>query len=151
MAQFHTGNMWNTWNESDLFLFTTNSFIRRNSELTMGRGMAKQMAEFDNQTPLYIGRELKRQGYHMQVYGLFIPSMWPTRKEGAFQTKTHWQDRAELDTIATATIMLENWALQNTDKRVDLNFPGIGYGGLDKANVLPIVEKLPNNVNIWSQ
>ena len=149
MAKFHEGNMWNEWDNSDLFLVTTNSFIKKNKHLTMGRGMAKEIANFDDQVPLYFGRELLDGGYHMRVYGLFIPILWPIRKEGAFQTKIHWQDRAEIPIIKTATTMLNGWARHNNQARINLNFPGIGYGGLDKVDVLPILEKLPDNVHIW--
>lgn len=150
MAHFHEGNMWNEWDNSDLFLVTTNSFIKKNKELTMGRGIAKEMAEFDDQTPIYFGREILDYGHHMRVYGLFVPSLWPIRKEGAFQTKIHWHDRAEAEIISVSTKMLNQWAFTHPDKRIDLNFPGIGYGGLDRFEVLPIIQQLPDNVHIWS-
>ena len=149
MAKFHTGNMWKIWDESNLFLITTNAFVKRNKELTMGRGMAKQAATRDSQIPLYFGREMKRQGNHMQVYGLFIPPLWPTRKEGAFQTKLHWQDRADIEIIQASTRELMDWAYEHHFMRADLNFPGIGLGRLHREEVLPIMEILPDNVHIW--
>ncbi len=154
MPKFQTGNMWDVWDDADLFLITTNSFIRKNSQLTMGRGMAFDAALRDKQMALYFGRELKKADMHLKVYGLFIPSLWPHRREGAFQTKLHWQDRADTDIIIESTRQLFVWAeTHNGDspKNIHLNFPGIGYGGLDRKKVLPIVEILPNNVTIWEK
>ncbi len=34
---------------------------------------------------------------------------------------------------------------------VALNFPGIGYGGLNRNEVLPIISILPDNVEIWEK
>ena len=40
MPNFKTGNMWDSWDDADLFLITTNAVIKVNGELVMGRGIA---------------------------------------------------------------------------------------------------------------
>ncbi len=45
MPQFRLGNMWTAYEPADLFLITTNSTIRRDGALVMGRGIARQAKE----------------------------------------------------------------------------------------------------------
>jgi hypothetical protein len=33
--------------------------------------------------------------------------------------------------------------------KIAMNFPGIGWGGLNRLEVLPIISSLPDNVEIW--
>ena len=40
MPIFKTGNMWTAFDETALFLLTTNSTVKRNGALVMGRGIA---------------------------------------------------------------------------------------------------------------
>lgn len=43
MTTFRTGNMWTVWDEVDFFVITTNSTIKQNGAVVMGRGIAKQV------------------------------------------------------------------------------------------------------------
>lgn len=64
--------------------------------------------------------------------------------------KDHWQEDAKLSIIEESAICLDNWLFDMTsDIRVDLNFPGIGNGKLKREDVLPLLERLPDNVHIW--
>jgi hypothetical protein len=51
--------------------------------------------------------------------------------------------------IVYSTGRLKNWALEHSDARIDLNFPGIGNGKLPASKVEPIIRQLPNNVHVW--
>lgn len=42
-------------------------------------------------------------------------------------------------------MILQDWK----SKKIHLNFPGIGNGGLKRSNVLPLLERLPDNVKVW--
>lgn len=42
MPQFRPGNMWTAYAAADLFLISTNSTIRQDGALVMGRGIARQ-------------------------------------------------------------------------------------------------------------
>jgi len=35
------------------------------------------------------------------------------------------------------------------NKRIDLNFPGIGNGKLPRHQVLYLLEDLPDNIHVW--
>jgi len=39
------GNMWTAWEQSDLFLITTNACVKPDERLVMGAGIAKQAVE----------------------------------------------------------------------------------------------------------
>lgn len=76
---------------------------------------------------------------------------------GAVPTFEHgdiWSilDRADLDLIRLATGKLYDLLAQTPAlKRVDLNFPGIGNGRLNREDVLPIISVLPDKVYIWER
>lgn len=152
MPNFKTGNMWDAWDDADLFLITTNAIIKANGELVMGRGMALQARERDKQIALYFGRALE-DFYSLDHvdYGLIVPDMWPHRKEGMFQTKNHYGVKAGIEIIRMSTDMLAIWCKTYSDQQVHLNYPGIGNGGLSKEIVEPIIAKLPDTVTIWSR
>ncbi len=145
------GNMWKVFDESDLWLFTGNSYINQKDELVMGRGLALVVKERFPELPKNIGGYIKMlSGGHLSAYGLVL---WQhDRGMGVFQVKRHYQDKAQLSLIGFSCIKLIEYLRRRLDiKRVDLNFPGIGYGRLDRSQVLPIVSELPDIVHIWEK
>ncbi len=66
-----------------------------------------------------------------------------------FQVKTHYKDKANLNLIRESCLALFGEILDRPRVIVALNFPGIGYGGLSRDKVLPIISLLPDNVEIW--
>ncbi len=155
MPNFETGNMWDAWDDANLFLITTNSAIKINGELVMGRGLALEAKKRDSQIAIYFGRALahvqKSAKSANESYGLIIPNLWPYRIEGMFQTKNHFRNKAHIKLIQMSTDMLSAWCLAFPAMNVHLNYPGIGNGQLDRKVVEPIIASLPNNVTIWSK
>lgn len=141
------GDMWSAWERADLFCITTNSFIRSDGTLTMGRGIALQAKQrFPG-----IERALATHIQHLGAYGLLISERWPAAKLAAFQTKRHFADNSELKLIQLATDRLLIWALTHHDAEIHLPFPGIGNGRLSREAVLPIIGDLPDNVFVWTK
>ena len=153
MPTFRTGDYWTEYDRSDLFLFTGCGVVK-NGRLIMGAGTALQVRDRWPGIDERIGHTIlsdcdephKRDTFK---YGLLISYRWPDAKLGVFQTKYHWKDKSDLDLIQLSTEELFNWCYENPSARVDLPFPGIGCGNLDPAKVLPILEKLPDQVNVW--
>lgn len=143
------GNMWTVFTQVDLFCITTNSYIRKDGELVMGRGIARQARDRYPGLGLALGNAISDAGMHGKVYGLLVSPSWPIKKLAAFQVKVNWQANADLDIIKKSAQALWKFATANPDKSIALNFPGIGYGRLDYNNVLEIVKHLPNNVTLW--
>lgn len=156
------GNIWSAWETADLFLFTSNGVLKRNGELVMGAGIARQVRDrFNNQRlPLIIGRsiaalantepELYDFRQNAYKYGLLVSTRWPKAKLGAFQTKMNWKKKSPLPLIQFSTNKLIEWTKENPKAEVHLTMPGCGHGGLSQSEVLPLIEKLPDTVNVWS-
>lgn len=135
------GNMWSILDETDYFIVTTNSYIRKDGALVMGRGIAKQLATRHPLMPYRLAELIE----HLGEYGVLMDGMF-----GAFQVKYHFKDMADIELIHRSTIDLRRFALIAKDKRFDVNFPGIGNGRLTYDEVLPIIKLLPDNVHVWT-
>lgn len=136
------------WESSaDLVVVTTNSSINKYGELIMGRGAAKEAKDRFPLLPKVAGevvRNLKRMS--MNDYGFVFFNCF--RLPAIFQVKHSFYDKAKLGLIKISTKMLNDFALKNREKSISMNFPGIGYGGLGKEEILPIISVLPDNVSV---
>ena len=149
--QLEQGNMWSIWQQTDLFCITTNATIKADGSLVMGAGIAKQANDRTPGLNLSLGKAINMAGRHgRHYYGLLTSPHWPSAKLAAFQVKAHWQQHASINLIHYSTQMLVAWCNRHPDKRVDLNFPGIGNGNLDYDLVLPIIQPLPDQVHVWT-
>lgn len=147
------GDMWSAYDQADLFFVTTNALLTRDLRLVMGAGMARQaLGRFPDLDwrwgyRLYSLYRDDYDAYRLPWYGV----LWPREGEklGAFQTKLSPRQRAKPELITKATYLLALYARKYPEKRILLNFPGIGLGGLQEAEVLPILQVLPDNVEVW--
>lgn len=149
MPQFRTGDMWSNYDEADLFLITTNATITVRGALVMGRGIARQANERFSGLDAALGRQVQALCGNQGIYGLLVSLRWPTAKLGAFQVKQHYSQPASLELIRRSAVTLCAWCANHPDAQVALNFPGIGNGRLRRADVLPIIAQLPEQVTIW--
>lgn len=144
--RLRSGNMWSVFDEADLYLITTNATLTVHGKLVMGAGIAKQARDRFPGLDEALGKAVIAKGKH---YGLLISPGWPRAKLGAFQTKLHWKDSAQFSLISEATGRLVLWCKAHPKASVHLNFPGIGYGNLPRAQALQVLEPLPDTVTIW--
>lgn len=137
------GNMWSCFDTTDHFLITTNAIVKADGCLVMGRGIAKQCRDKFANIDFAMGRAVQSASF---AYGIILGA-----KIGLFQVKYHWQDDAKIELIKMSADMLSVYARKNPNKRIDLNFPGIGNGKLAKQydEVLETISVLPDNVNVW--
>jgi hypothetical protein len=149
MPQFRAGDMWETYEDADLFLITTNSTLRKDGALVMGQGIAWQAKERFPGLDLALGTQIQTTCGSLGEYGLHISPRWPAAKLGAFQVKRHYSQPASLELIQRSTATLCVWCAEHPDAGVHLNFPGVGYGRLRREEVLPIIIQLPDQVTIW--
>jgi hypothetical protein len=153
MPTYRKGDYWDEYDQSDLFLFTSNGVLK-DDRLIMGAGTAQQARDRFPGIDLAIGRKLMSDfDYEGKpiIYGLLISDRWPVGKVGAFQTKLHWRQDSDLDLIKFSINLLDEWCHKNSAARVDLPFPGIGCGNLKRETVLEYLEALPNKVNVWER
>lgn len=142
--------MWDAYNEADLFLITANSFVKQDGRLVMGAGIAKEaLTRFPN-IDLRLGEAIQFEDKHLGVYGLLVSfNRESGQKLGLFQTKRSYKEDADLSIIETSTKALIDWCEKHPSARVHLNFPGIGFGRLNPADVVPIIVWLPDSVTVW--
>lgn len=149
MPEFRRGDMWAAYEAADLFLITTNSTIRRDGVLVMGRGIARQARDRFPGLAEALGRQILSLCGSQGEYGLLVSLRWPKAKLGAFQVKRHYSQTANLELIRYSTVALYAWCARHREALVHLNFPGIGNGRLPREDVLPIITQLPDQVTIW--
>ena len=152
MPTYVKGNMWEAVKYNGLWtaLVTTNSFVRKDGCLVMGRGAAKQMAERWSFVPRIAGHMIQRNVGHLGKYGvMLIPKeLTDDVTLGLFQVKYGWMEDADLELIEYSVDVLCSMTVIRRNP-IALNFPGIGNGKLKREDVLPIVDILPENVHIF--
>jgi len=125
-------------------IVTTCSFLTSECKLVMGRGAALQLKKKIPGIDRQLGRIILEKYGHLGKYGLIIIG-----KYGIAQVKYRFDEKADPELIRYSMDMLKDMAGTEKDRRFNINFPGIGYGGLTKDHVLPLLKKLPRNVTIW--
>lgn len=139
------GNMWED-SKADSVLFTGNATIRHDGCLVMGRGAAMQAQVRYPGCNKVFGKLVHES---KSPYGvLWHPDMRDPML-GVFQVKGLYSEKAGVELIAYSTSMLKPLALLLKHRLYAVNFPGIGYGGLSESEVLPIIQCLPDNVEVW--
>lgn len=151
MPTYRKGDMWSVYEDADLFLITTNSAVTKEGVLVMGRGIALQANQRFPGLARALGQQILKTCGSLGTYGVLISSRWPEAKLGAFQVKIDPKQSASLALIQKSTTALCAWCKEHPQASVHLNFPGIGYGGLLREEVLPIVEQLPETVCVWEE
>jgi len=145
MPVFKTGDMWSVFDTVDYFVITTNAILKKNNALVMGAGIAKQVRDRYPGIDVEIGNAINQTCGYAGEYGLLIGN-----KIGVFQVKYHYKQTANLGLISQSAKELAAHAEANPDKTYALNYPGIGNGGLKRWLVEPLLEILPDNVQIWT-
>lgn len=139
-----TGNMFD--HPASLILVTTNSFVRSNGELVMGRGAAAELRRhMPNAESVFGSLVRKTPGLGVwKQYGVMTCGPY-----GIFQVKYHWGKPAVPDLIKVSVFCLQSIA--RNYHSISLNYPGIGNGGLTKEAVWPLIQGLPDNVTVWEK
>lgn len=142
------GNMWDVFGKTSIFFITTNPIIKKDGSIVMGRGIAKQMKDRYPEFAYDFGEQLS----YFNTHCLFTPPVayvgtYGGTDCGYFMVKDHWAENADIKIISRSVEWLTKWATNRN--RIDLNFPGIGNGKLKREDVLPLIEKLPDNVHVW--
>jgi hypothetical protein len=139
---------------ADLYLSTVNAGVDfRRGALTaaMSAGAALDMAErWPGCAEYFAGAILDYEVQnHHRAFGVLLHPILPI---GIFQVKYQWWQKADLWLIEQSSLELQalcNDSLQG--KNISLNFPGIGYGGRKRSEVLPLITALPDNISVWEK
>ena len=95
------------WKESDLLIFTTNNVIKKNNELTLGKGIAKLVRdEYKNYNiARYLGDFVKKNGNIPCL--LKISAMNKPNHLLSFPTKFNWRNNSDLNLIKNSREIAE--------------------------------------------
>jgi hypothetical protein len=110
----------------------------------MGRGIALEAKTRFPELPYTFGEVLRTEGNRFVGY---IDSYDGTPIY-YFMVKNHWKEDADIGVISSSIFALKE-AFKDINTRIDLNFPGIGNGRLNRDSVLYLLEDLPDNIHIW--
>ncbi len=124
----------------------------------ISRRVASRIASGEWEDNLFCYAEWNKKYY--RIYGdwfFLVSEDWPKKRVGAFQVKRGFWMRGNregekqlmLQLIAESCRHLIKWCNEHPECRVDMPFPGIGNGGLDKIDVMGLVEELPDTVYVW--
>jgi hypothetical protein len=147
------GDMWSVFDTTDIFMITTNPVRRKDGAVVMGRGIALEAKERFPRLPFAFGEVLDGPAVdeaHFSVgfidhFGEQGTPVW------YFMVKNHWRNPASLSIIEDSVDAIRYIYHNFEGRRVDLNFPGIGNGHLDRESVLRIIQQLPDNFYIWEK
>src|SRR5260221_554562 len=105
------GDLFKAFFNYDVVLITTNSTIKNDGSLVMGRGAALEIKNRWPGMPRIFGQAIQSREYnivipHRVTDENFRPGPWL----GAFQVKYHWAEDASLDLIARSVFKLKEIA-----------------------------------------
>jgi len=143
MPMFRFGNIWNSYDISDIFVITGNSFVRNDGKLTMGRGIALEARIKFPDIDKIFGKMVVSKCGHLGIYNIII-----YERIFLLQTKISFKDKSTIELIKDSINKLKTYI--TPDKIVNMVFPGIGFGGLCKEEVYQnCLMDLPLNVTVW--
>lgn len=139
-----------------MYLATGNSVIKHDNRLVMGGGSAKELLEYCTNIDFDFAKIIgKRYSYYFIPHNYLVQTYFDEYSSiyvGLFQTKTHWKDPSDTNLINVSTNYLYRYAtVYRPDLTYRLPFPGIGLGQLKREDVLPLIEVLPDNVEVWEK
>lgn len=143
MPRYAIGDVWSRYaTKGEVILVPTNAVCDKVNDLVMGAGAALHARWKEPDIAYRFGKQLMETNN---------PILWDEEWHiWGFQSKVHWLDHSALDVIEMSVDMLIDIANQYPDSTFNLCWPGIGLGKLTKLTTKPILDKLPDNVVVWS-
>lgn len=148
-----SGNLWDS--KDEIIFVTTNSYVKRDGSLVMGKGAAFEMKEKFPFLPSIFGDQIIRHFGQLGKYGLLLATatensqILPYLGVGIFQVKYHFKEKADLELVKYSTNLLSYFMETHPEVSISMNFPAIGYGQRTIEEILPIVSVLPDNISLY--
>lgn len=129
------GNMWNLESEYDAICITTNSVIKANGELVMGKGNALEAVKRYPPLAMLLGKYVKKYGNRAFRIKTSVGNIV------SFPTKENWRDNSDIKLIIKSCKELVIMADKFNWNKILLPRPGCGCGGLKWNEVKLELEK----------
>jgi hypothetical protein len=146
------GNLWNHLGEYDALCITTNGFVKKNGEVVMGAGIAKQARDRYKGLAHTLGNYIRLRGNEPHV---LIMAHWTDEIPYiiSFPVKHNWNEEADLTLIKMSAMHLSCILDEYELEKVALPAPGVGNGKRDwETEVKPIIQRVfgdDDRVDIW--
>ncbi|MEJ2700354.1 MAG: ADP-ribose-binding protein [Desulfuromonadales bacterium] len=126
------GDLWEEHRRGAIVAITTGGLVDRHGRCVMLRGCARQAKERFPDLPHLLGELLRAKGNHVFALGRGIVS---------FPVETSPYDRPELRLIERSCRELVELADRREWRHLVVPRPGCGGGGMEWADVRPILER----------
>ena len=143
MPVFKTGEMFHA---PGYIIVTTNSFLTSEMRLVMGRGAAWRLKMKVPGIDRIFGNMVFALCGHLGRYGILFH-----KRYGALQVKYRFDEKARVDLIEFSLGKLAEIARKSPKLKFNVNYPGIGNGGLNKQEVRLLLDVLPDNICVWEK
>lgn len=137
-------NIWDDVDELDYIGVTTNSTLKKTGDLVMGAGIAKEAKKRYPECPKFFGEIVKKRNAENGFYGMIIYN-----KIFALQTKVHWRDKSPIEVVEKSLAMLSVAAGAAPHMKIGIPFPAINNGGRSVEDIMPLLQKLPDNITVY--
>lgn len=134
------------YNDKNVYLFTANSVLNKQGALVMGAGCAKSVRDTYKGIDILFGTNL---GISRREFNITFVKWQDNLWIGAFQTKIDWRDPSPLYLVQDSIDKLKRISEERPSWIFHLPCPAISHGGLNKDEVLPLLESLPDNVVVY--
>ncbi len=147
------GNIWSYACDGNVIVIPTNGYVKKNGELVMGAGLAKQAANKHRGLAMEWGYIVRQDGNHVHAipYSNYnrddTSEQWPKKSYvlASFPVKHNWWEDADIELIKRSCIELRSKFITKVGN-IYLPRVGCGNGNLDWADVKPVLEEfLPEN------
>ena len=141
-----------TFRKGELFeaigyiIATTCSFLTFESKLVMEGGSAWKLKMKVPGIDQELGKIIFQTCGHLGGFGLLI-----YRSYGALQVKYRVDEKPNLELIQFSLQKLSDLANKCPHILFNIDYPGVEDRGLNKVDVLPLLNILPRNVYIWEK
>lgn len=136
------GDIWGPFgNEGDAVLrcVTTNGIVKRNGELVMGAGIAKQAANRYPALPRLLGQGVRKHGN--------VPLLVEEIGIISFPTKHNWKNKSVPSLILKSAERIAK--LADYYDHILMTRPGCGLGGLNWEEVKAMLEPIFTGNKFW--
>jgi O-acetyl-ADP-ribose deacetylase (regulator of RNase III) len=129
-------DFWEVYKEYDAIVCPTNGVVKKNGELVMGGGLAKQFKDRFPYIPLVWGQKVQEHGNHVYIYKQDdLPDLF------SFPSKQHWREMSNIRLIERSAYELTEWVNKVEYESVLVPKIGCGLGGLTWGEVKPVLER----------
>jgi hypothetical protein len=143
--------LWKNPGNPGMIVVTSHASVKKDGRLFLVDGLELEAAKRIPNIDLQCGNLVLAHAVD-NVYG-FIP-IRPSHPEkrivgfGIFQAKKQWNEPANPELIKYSMECLRQYAAENSNLKIRMNFPGIGQGGLTVEEVAPLLLPLPPTVTV---